>query len=153
MTRTGFTLGVAVQKKASKPGTGESQTVIPVIEETVEVGREVVDTGRGVRVHKHVTEREEQVDPPLTQDELIIERVPIDRLVTGPEPTQHLEGDTLIIPVLEEVLVLEKRVRVKEEVRITRRKRQVHAPQTVNLKSEEVSVERFDEGGAGGRHG
>lgn len=129
--------------------------IIPVIEETVEVGKRVVDTGRGVRLRKHVSEREERIDPPLEQDELIVERVPVDRIVSGPEPLQHYEGETLVVPVLEEVLVLEKKLRLKEEVRITRRKRQVHAPQTVTLRSEEVSVERFEEPATttGGRHG
>lgn len=127
--------------------------VIPVIEETVEVGRRMVDTGEGVRIEKRVMEREEQIDEPLMRDELIVERVWIDRIVSGPEPIQHYDGETLVVPVLEEVLVLEKKVRLKEEVRITRRQRQTRAPQTVSLKSEEVSVERFDDRGTGGRHG
>jgi uncharacterized protein (TIGR02271 family) len=137
----------------SSEKSSENELNIPVVQEKVEVGRKVVDTGRGVRLTKKVTEREETVDPPLMQEELTVERVPIDRLVTGPEPTQHYEGETLVVPVLEEVLVLEKRIRLKEEVRITRRQRLVHAPQSVSLKSEEVSVERFDEQTPGGRHG
>jgi stress response protein YsnF len=55
------------------------------------------------------------------------------------------EGETLIIPVLEEVLVVERRLRLKEEVRITRQQRTVHTPQSVVLKTYEVQVERFDE--------
>lgn len=129
------------------------ELTIPVVQETVEFDRRMVDTGRGVRIEKRVTEREEEVDPPLMHEELTIERIPIDRIVSGPEPKQHYEGETLVIPVLEEVMVLEKRLRLKEEVRITRRQRQVHLPQRVSLKSEEVSVERFDEKTPGGRHG
>jgi stress response protein YsnF len=76
-----------------------------------------------------------------------VERVPIDMLVSGPEPMQHYEGDTLVIPVLEEVLVLEKRVRLKEEVRVTRRKHRENATQHVRLNSEDVLVENTgDEG-------
>jgi uncharacterized protein (TIGR02271 family) len=141
------------QEAEQLTASGEPPLVIPVIEERAEVGRRVVDTGKGVLIHKRVNYREERVDQSLMQEELIVERVPVDRIVTGPEPTQHYEGETLVVPVLEEVLVLEKRIRVKEEVRITRRKRQVESPQSVELKSEEVSVERFDEGGVGGRHG
>lgn len=129
------------------------ELTIPVVQETVEVDLEMVDTGRGVRIEKRVTEHEEEVDPPLMHEELIVERIPIDRIISGPEPKQHYEGQTLVVPVLEEVLVLEKRLRLKEEVRITRRQRQVHQPQRVSLKSEEVSVERFDENAPGGRHG
>jgi hypothetical protein len=48
--------------------------------------------------------------------------------------------------VLEEVLVVQKQLLLKEEVRITRLRRPVHAPQSVTLKSEQVTEERFDEG-------
>ncbi|MDP2274291.1 MAG: DUF2382 domain-containing protein [Archangium sp.] len=136
-----------------RPTDEAEQLTVPVVQETVEVGRHWVDTGRGVRIDKRVTEREEEVDTPLMHEELTVERIPIDRIVSGPEPQQHYEGETLVVPVLEEVLVLEKRLRLKEEVRITRRQRQVHQPQRVSLKSEEVSVERFDEKTPGGRHG
>jgi len=128
-------------------------TVIPVVEETVELGHRFVDTGRGVRVTKHVNEHEAHIDDALIHEDVTVERVPMDILVNGPEPTQHYEGDTLVIPVLEEVLVLEKRVRIKEEVRVTRRAIREHTTQHVRLNSEVVSIEEFDDGTPGGRHG
>jgi uncharacterized protein (TIGR02271 family) len=127
--------------------------VIPVLEETVEVGRRTIETGRGVRVTKHVTEREARVEDPLVHEEVSVERVPRGVFVEGPAPTQHYEGDTLVIPVLEEVLVLEKRVRLKEEVRVTRKTHREKSTQRVKLNSEEVSIDEFDEGTQGGRHG
>jgi stress response protein YsnF len=127
--------------------------VIPVVEETIELGHRVVDTGRGVRVTKHVTEREAHIEDPLMHEDVTVERVPIDMLINGPEPKQHYEGDTLVIPVLEEVLVLEKRVRLKEEVRVTRRVHRENSTQHVRLNSEDVSIEEFDEGTQGDRHG
>jgi len=133
--------------------TAEQPTVIPVVEETVELGHRFVDTGRGVRITKHVTEHEAHIDDPLIREDVTVERVPIDMLVSGPEPKQRYEGDTLVIPVLEEVLVLEKRVRLKEEVRVTRRAHREHTTQHVRLNSEDVSVEEFDERTQGGRHG
>lgn len=114
---------------------------IPIVEETVELGHRLVDEGRGVRITKHVTEHEAHIDDPLIHEDVTVERVPIDMLVSGPEPTQHYEGDTLVIPVLEEVLVLEKRVRLKEEVRVTRRSHAENSSQRVRLNSEDVSVE------------
>ena len=53
------------------------------------------------------------------------------------------EGDTLIVPVLEEVLVVEKRLLLKEEVRITRTRTEVHSPQAVTLRSEEAVIEEI----------
>ncbi|GAA5231440.1 hypothetical protein GCM10025794_34850 [Massilia kyonggiensis] len=51
------------------------------------------------------------------------------------------------MPILEEVLVVERRLRIKEELHITRTRREEHHVDTVMLKSEQVSVERFDEHG------
>lgn len=122
------------------------QMVIPVMQEQLQIDKRIVDTGKGIRIHKTVSEREQVVDQPLLQDELIVERVPVGRLLAdAPLPAARYDGDTLVVPVFEEVLVVEKQTRLKEEVRITRRKHETHAPQTVLLKSEQVSVEHFDE--------
>ena len=104
-----------------------------------------VETGR-VRIRKIVHEREEIVDPPLVRDEVDIERVPINRVVEGPISVRS-EEDTLIIPVLEEVLVIEKRLLLKEEVRITKRRVETHTPQRVTLRREEAAVERINREG------
>jgi stress response protein YsnF len=55
------------------------------------------------------------------------------------------EGDTLIIPVIEEVLVVEKKLLLKEEVHITKYVGETQQEKTVTLRSEEVSVERTEE--------
>lgn len=54
-------------------------------------------------------------------------------------------GDVMIVPLLEEVLVVEKRLMLKEELHISKRRTEVHNPQRVILRSEEVTVERIDE--------
>jgi stress response protein YsnF len=120
--------------------------VIPVIREELQVGKRVVDTGRGIRVHQQIVERTEVVDEPLQEDVLELTRVAVDKTVDpGAVPLPRQEGETLIVPVLEEVLVVQRQLRLKEELHITRHKREVHAPQTVVLKSQQVSIERFDE--------
>jgi len=128
---------------------GASNTIvriIPVLQEELQIGKRVVETGTGVRLHKTVHEREQTVDMPLLQDELVVEHIAVDRLVeNGQQPKTRYDGDTLIVPVLEEVLVVEKRVRLKEEIRITLHRHEKHAQQKVKLKSEEISVEAFDE--------
>ncbi len=53
-----------------------------------------------------------------------IERVKVDRLLSEPA-SQRQEGDTLILPVVEEVLVMEKRMMLREEIRITPRRDEV----------------------------
>lgn len=120
------------------------EAVIPVLEEELEVGTRRVETGGGVRVDKTVEEREASIDEPLTKEEVEVERVAVDRAVDGPVAVRY-EGDTMIVPVLEEVLVVEKRLVLKEEIRITRRRSEVHAPQRVVLRREHATVERIGE--------
>jgi uncharacterized protein (TIGR02271 family) len=107
-------------------GVSESPLVVPVIEETLALRTSPVETGR-IRIRKVVHECEEIVDPPLAHDEVIDEPVPLNRIVEGPAPVCS-EGDTLVIPLLEEVLVVGKRLLLKEEVRITNRRVDTHAP-------------------------
>jgi uncharacterized protein (TIGR02271 family) len=122
------------------------KTVIPVLQEELDVSTRRVATESGVRIDKHVDEREEIVDEPLSKDELEVERVTINRPVDGPVAVRH-EGDTMIVPVLEEVLVVEKRLILKEELRITRRRTEYRSPQRVTLRSEHVDVERIGDPG------
>jgi stress response protein YsnF len=122
---------------------------IPVIEEQLAVGTRLVETGRGVRIHKTVTEQPVTIDERLARDEVDVRHVPVDRIVALEEaPATRYEGDTLVVPVLEEVLVVERRLRIKEELHITRVRHEEHYRDTVPLKAERVEVERFDEAAA-----
>lgn len=115
------------------------EVVIPVVEETARVTTRAVDRG-SVRVSKIVTETEEVVDTSTVEDEIDIERVARDVWLKKPAKPRR-EGDTLIVPVMEEVTVVEKRILLREELYI--RKRQVRKPATqkVTLRKEEVRVE------------
>jgi stress response protein YsnF len=120
---------------------------VPVHEEQLHVGVRTVDTGRGIRVHKTVGEHDQHIEETLMHDEIDVRHVPVDKIVALSEaPASRYEGDTFIVPILEEILVVEKRLRIKEEIHITRSKRPQRFSETVPLKSETVSVERFDEG-------
>lgn len=123
---------------------------IPVTQEVLQVGKRLVETGRGVRVHKTVTETVVRIDEPLMQQGLDIEHVAVNAWVEGAPPVQRHEGDTLVVPVLEEVLVIEKRLRLKEEIRITAKAGTRVASERVTLREEHVDVQRFDESGAAG---
>lgn len=125
---------------------GQDGLRIPIIEEQLALGARVVETGRGVRIHKTVSEQPVTIDERLQRESVEVRRVPVDRLVEGEEPpAPRYEGDTLVVPVLEEVLVVERRLRVKEELHITRTRTEEHYHDTVALKAERVEVERFDE--------
>lgn len=127
----------------SQPSGSQRQTlmVIPVMVEEAQVRKQ--RTTRRVRIHKSVNQREETVDEPGYQEQVNIERVPVDKVVeTAPQP--RYEGKTFIIPVLEEVLVIEKRLVLKEEVRVTKRRTPTHSPQTVTLRAEDIQVEHLE---------
>ncbi|MDQ1923378.1 YsnF/AvaK domain-containing protein [Massilia pseudoviolaceinigra] len=130
------------------PGEPDGDTLIVALHrEELQVGTRVVDTGRGVRIHKTVSEHPHHIDETLLYDELDVRHVIVDKIVPlSQAPSARQEGDTLIVPVVEEVLVTERRLRIKEEVHITRIQRSRTQSGTVMLRAEDVVVERFDEG-------
>ena len=114
--------------------------VVPVLVEELEVQKRVVETGK-VRLTKVVHERETLVDEPLWREHVTITRVPIERVVEGPVPVREEEGTT-ILSVVEEVLVVEKRWMLREEIHIRQERRETHQPQRITLRSEEVQIAR-----------
>lgn len=120
----------------------EDETVtIPVIAESLRLTRALRETGR-VRIHKQVQERQELVDLPLLRETAEVTRVPVNRRVDGPVPLRH-DGDTTIIPILEEVLVVEKRWILREELHVRVHRAEHHEPRVVSLRSEQVTVENL----------
>ncbi|MDB5243840.1 MAG: hypothetical protein JWP57_4466 [Spirosoma sp.] len=115
-------------------------TVIPVIEEQLQVEKQVIETGR-LLINKTVREEEQVVTTPLMHDEISVERVPINKYVET-IPVVRYENELTIVPVVKEVLVLEKRLMLVEEVHITKRRLSTDDTQRVMLRREEVTVER-----------
>jgi uncharacterized protein (TIGR02271 family) len=118
----------------------DTPMVVPVLVEELEVQRRLVETGK-VRITKVVHERETLVDEPLFQDTVAITRVPMQRVVDGPVPVRE-ENGTTIISLVEEVLVVEKRWMLREEIHIRTQRLETHQPQRITLRSEDVHVER-----------
>jgi uncharacterized protein (TIGR02271 family) len=116
------------------------EKVVPVVEETAVVHKERVVT-ETVRLHKRVHEDEEVLDVPVRTEAIEVERVPVGRWIDAPVEVRR-EGDTTVYPVVEEVLVVEKRLRLVEEVRVTRRQATQHVQERVGLRREEIVVER-----------
>lgn len=120
----------------------EEVAAIPLVEERLEVGKRQVESGR-VKVRVAVDSREEIVPAELSHDEVEIRRV--SRNVAVSElPGVRLEGDTTIIPVVEEQLVVEKRLVLVEEIHVVRRTRTALEEIPVMLRSERAEVERED---------
>ena len=116
--------------------------VVPILNEELKISREKVVTG-GVRVHKTVQERTETVDQPTFEEKIEVERVTVNQFVDAPPPVRY-EGDVMIMPLLEEVLVVEKRLVLREEVRISKHSETVNKPQQIVLRRENATVERIE---------
>ncbi len=124
-------------------GSDEGVRKLPVIEESLQVTKQVVDRG-GYRISKRVETHEELVDELLRTEQVEIERRPINTAITeGAIPQTRQEGDTLIVPVIEEMLITVKRLVLVEEVRITRIQAMHRKPQTFTLRKEHIEIERL----------
>jgi len=122
-----------------KPVQGD-QFIVPVMQEELDVETRTVESGR-IRVNKRVETTESVIDEPLLVQSYDIQRTAVNRIVED-VPTPRYDGDTLVLPILEEVLVVEKRLILREEVRITPKREQVRDPQTHSVRREHVEVER-----------
>ncbi len=128
-----------------QPGELEDDVVMPVIEE--EVLAEVVPVKTGsVRVEKHVQKRTRRIQAGLLREEVEVRRVPVNRVVTEAPPVRR-EGETTIIPVLQEELVITKRLVLKEEIHLVRHRTTDQFSQEVQLDREHAEVRRLDASG------
>lgn len=124
----------------------DTEAVIPVIQEQILVGKRLVETAT-VEISKTVTEGPEPVHVVVAHDETSVERVPINRIVEK-APEIRYDGDTMIIPVLKEVAVVEKKLMLVEELHVTKRAVQTQETEYITVRREHLEVKRtpIDEG-------
>jgi uncharacterized protein (TIGR02271 family) len=115
-------------------------TLIPVIQEHVTIGKEVIDTAK-VYIKKRVTEEEQTLNIPLIHEGYTVEHVSINKIVETP-PSVRQEGDIVIIPVVREVVVVEKKFELVEEIHMIKTKTSIPHIQDITLIKEHVEVER-----------
>jgi uncharacterized protein (TIGR02271 family) len=127
---------------AAKHGHGE-EIIIPVVDEQLEVSKRRVVSGR-VRVKKTVQHRTETVDVPVTSDHVEVKHVKVDREVEEIPPVRE-EGNTTIIPVVEEVVVVTKKLVLREEIHLVRTEKTETATQDVELATEQVEISRLSD--------
>jgi uncharacterized protein (TIGR02271 family) len=113
---------------------------LTLLAEELTVGKEALETGR-VRISKHTHTREVAIDEDLLKESAEIETIPIGRQLFE-MPMVRQEGETTIIPIVEEVLHTERRLFLKEEVRITRKKTTDQFHDRVTLRYQEAVVTR-----------
>ncbi len=101
-----------------------------------------VDRGR-VLIDKTVELVPHEAQVEVGNDRVEVERVAVNEEVDTPPETRQ-EGDTLVVPVVEEVLVVTKRYRIIEEVRVTKHRDITTETFHEELKREVVTVTEED---------
>lgn len=94
-----------------------------------------------VRAARTTTQRTVAVDEDLAVEQVVVTRVPVGRVVETVPPVREENGVT-IVPVVEEEMVLVRRLVLKEEVRFERVRSTVRHVETVTLRRQEVTVTR-----------
>jgi uncharacterized protein (TIGR02271 family) len=113
---------------------------IPLVEERATIEKNTVETGR-VRIRTVVGEQLARVSQDVAYDDVSIEHVAVNRQVSQPPPIRE-ENGVLIIPILEEVLVVEKRLVLKEELHVRKNRKHERAVQSVRLRKMRAEVQR-----------
>lgn len=117
---------------------------LPLHAEEVLVTRRQV-AGDTVRVSTVTREKERLVDETLTHERVEVERIPIG-LPVDVVPSVREEGDTTIFPVVEEIVVVERRLILKEEVRIRRLRTTERHQETVTVREQNAVITRTEAG-------
>lgn len=127
---------------AAEVALGE-EVVLPLIEETARIDKRVVETGR-VRVSTRTETIEQVLRESLRSDRVEVTRVSLNRTLAEGEalPQVRTENGVTIIPVLEEILVVEKRLVLKEEVHVRQTTSGEDVEVPVMLRRQHAEVER-----------
>jgi Domain of unknown function (DUF2382) len=122
---------------SNEPRAPAQEGAIPVIEEELKVGKRAVERGR-VRVHSHVVEQPVEEQVTLRDERGSVERRPVDKPLSTATP---LQDRVVEANVLAEEPVVEKRARVKEEVRLKKDVNQRTETVRDKVRHTEVDVE------------
>jgi uncharacterized protein (TIGR02271 family) len=118
----------------------EHTEVIPLVEETVRVGKREVQGG-AVRVRTVVDTVEELARAELRGEKVDVTRVPVDREIDR-APEIRTENGVTVIPIVEEILVVEKRLVLKEELHVRRQETTEIVEVPVTVRRQRAVVER-----------
>ncbi|MDQ2775990.1 MAG: YsnF/AvaK domain-containing protein [Acidobacteriota bacterium] len=122
-----------------------SEYVVPVVSEELHADAIPVETG-SVRVVKRVEGHDEVLQQELHKGRVEVRRIKTNRVVDGPQQVQR-NGKTMVIPVVSEVLLVQKQWVVTEEIHITQIEERETVEQKVTVNREVAEIERVDENG------
>jgi uncharacterized protein (TIGR02271 family) len=108
--------------------------------ERAEITARPVITG-SVSVTRELIQREQMLQVDLASERVEITRIPIGQVIDA-MPDIRQDGDTTIIPVVEEILVTEKRLVLKEEIHLQRVRTTRTHTETVLLREQQAVITR-----------
>ena len=129
----------------SSPGPSDGDQTISLLEETAVLSKRRVVTG-SLKIETRTEFRHENAELFLDRRVVDITRVPMNRLIED-APEVRTEGDTTIVPVVEERFVVVKQIFLKEELHIRHRMERETFEHSVALRRQSAVVERFDSEG------
>ena len=115
---------------------------LTLVEEQLEISKREIERG-SVLIRTHIAERDEIAAVELQHQDVDVERVPVGREVES-MPSIREEDGVLIVPIVDEELVVGTRLILREELRISRRSRTEKVHRTVRLRSEQAEITRID---------
>lgn len=128
------------QQQTQPPVNDAAAIIVPVIQEEVTFDKQIVETAK-IRISKRVSQHEQLIDVPFFREQVSVERIPVNQVVEAAPQVRH-EGDTMIIPVVEEQIFYQKRLVLVEELRVRKQIIEEHQPQQITLMKEEVEINR-----------
>lgn len=114
--------------------------VLPLVAEHLDVDKRQVITGE-VAVHIHTDVHQETIDLTLARQQVRVERRAVGREVERREPPRE-EADRLIVPIYEEVPVVERRLILREEIHLIREEDTTPYHDTLPLRRDRATVTR-----------
>lgn len=112
---------------------------IQLLSERLQVNKHRVQTG-DVRVRKEIRTEQQNIQVPVTREELVIERVPGSETLAANREIGA--GDEIRVPLSEERVEVDKRPVVREEVRVGKRAVEETRNITDQTRHEELKVDR-----------
>jgi len=133
--------GQQAEAGATTQGTTTEEARIPIVEEELRVGKRAVQRG-GVRIYQRVTETPVQESVNLRQEQVTVERQPVDQPATEADMAAFKEGTVELREMAEEPVVA-KTAHVVEEVVVGKEVTQETADIKDTVRKTEVDVEQL----------
>ncbi len=119
-------------------GLERDEQTLQLREEELQARKRSVESGQ-VRVGKDVVEEQRTLEVPVTREEVVIERRPVDRQVADADAVGDSD-ETIRVPVREEQVSVDKRAVVTEEINVGKRQFQETEQVSGTVRREEARI-------------